>query len=161
MKQKVKKLEHPKYDTFGFHLFAGVVIAAVIAVVVSGLLLAGSPAEERAHRIDMGRISSLQSIAAAIDRYYDLNNALPADLEALTKARETYYIEGITDPETGLPYEYVVRGTNVYDLCASFTTNSFDQSPTHIEPYERWESRFWEHEAGRTCFNITAQSFPK
>ncbi len=155
------KQETVKYDSLGFRVFVGTVITAVIVVVVSGLWLAGSPKEERARRFDMARLSSLQSISNAIDQYYNVNNVLPPDLETLAKARETFYVDGITDPETQAPYEYVIRGTNVYDLCATFATDASDPAIKRAEPYGLPENRFWEHKAERTCFNITARVYPK
>ncbi|MCK9361025.1 hypothetical protein M0Q28_02230 [Patescibacteria group bacterium] len=162
MKQKGKKLESPKYNTFAFRAFSGTVIVAVVAVVVAGLWLAGSPAEERARRLDSARISDMQNISNAIDQYYNANKMLPSDLDTLSKARETYYVNSVVDPETMLPYEYTIRDTDTYDLCATFATdNSQDQQQRPPEPYPTWESRFWEHKAERTCFNITARTYPK
>jgi outer membrane murein-binding lipoprotein Lpp len=161
MKSKNKNITGSKYETVGFKAFAAIIILSVVATVVAGLWLAGSPAQERARRLDASRVSSLQSIANAIDQYYNNQNALPPDLETLAKARETYYIGGLNDPETGVPYDYAIRGTDTYDLCATFSTDTMDQESMPTEPYQRWEGRFWEHRVGRTCFNITAQTYPK
>lgn len=161
MKSKTKNITGSKYETAGFKAFAGLMVLAVVAVVVAGLWLAGSPAQERARRLDASRVSSLQSIANAVDNYYNTKNVLPPDLDTLSKARETYYLPGITDPETGEPYEYIIRGTDAYDLCATFSTDTMDKEALPSEPYERWEGRFWEHRVGRTCFNITVQKVPK
>lgn len=161
MKSKNKNITGSKYETVGFKAFALVVILSVVVVVVAGLWLAGSPAQERARRLDGSRVSSLQSIANAIDQYYNTNKTLPPDLETLSKARETYYLNSLVDPETNMPFEYAVRDTDTYDLCATFATDTMDQQTVQPEPYEPWEGRFWEHQIGRTCFNITARTYPQ
>lgn len=145
----------------GFRIFIGTVITAVIVVVGAGLWLAGSPNAERARRFDATRLSSLQSITNAIDQYYNTNSVLPIDLDTLAKARETYYVSSIIDPETNAPFEYIVRGTNNYDICATFTTDAADTLATNPVPYGLPANRFWDHKAERTCFNITARTFPK
>lgn len=159
----MKKMETTsKYDTFGFRAFAGAVIASVVIVVVAGLWLAGSPAKERARRMDAARVSDLQNISNAIDQYYNTNTSLPSDLETITKVRDIYYVSSIVDPETQTTYEYTVRGKDTYDLCATFTTvKTKDQAQQRPEPYPLGESRFWEHGAERTCYTITARTFPK
>ncbi len=162
MKKKEPGAEPTKYDTLGFRVFVGAVIAAVLAVLVAGLWLGGSPAQERARRLDAARVSDLQNISNAIDQYYNANNALPPDLAMLTRSRETYFVGNINDPETGRPYEYMTRTANTYDLCATFATdNREEQAPRPREPYPAWESRFWEHGPEHTCFTITARTFPK
>ncbi|KAA0206467.1 hypothetical protein EDM68_02120 [Candidatus Uhrbacteria bacterium] len=162
MKRQAVKSEISKYDSVGFRVFVGAVIVAVLAVLVAGLWLGGSPAQERARRLDSARVSDLQNVSNAIDQYYNTNNALPPDLDTLARARETYFIGNVADPESGEPYEYVIRGANTYDLCATFATDNRDEDSVRPrEPYPSWEGRFWRHGPERTCFTITARTFPK
>ena len=64
-----------------------VVIAVWVAVVVvsvgTGLYLLGSPAEERARRMDARRITDLQAISAAADLYWTRHDSLPMSLDEL------------------------------------------------------------------------------
>ncbi len=161
MKKNSEKKESSKYDAWGFRAFVGAVIVSVIGVLLAGLWLGGSPAQERARRIDAARDKSLQSISNAIDQYYNTNARLPDDLDTLVRARETYWVDSITDPESGEPYEYRIRTDTTYELCATFTTDSTVSDPRLTDPYAPPDNRFWEHGPERTCFTITAIMFPK
>ncbi|MCR4256685.1 MAG: hypothetical protein NUW08_03195, partial [Candidatus Uhrbacteria bacterium] len=113
-----------KYDTLGYRLFVGAMIIAVLAVLVAGLWLGGSPAQERARRVDAARVSDFQSISNAIDQYYTANSNLPPDLDTLARARETYWVSSLVDPDSGEPYEYRIGSGSTYELCSDFSTDS-------------------------------------
>ncbi len=148
-----------KQNRLGYNLFIGVVIVVVVVTAAAGLWIAGSPVEERARRMDMARVSDLQNIANGIDQYYNLNNALPTELQALLKTRDVY-VSSVADPETGITYGYVKRSDKNYDVCADFTRSTMD-GETRQEPYERFDSQFWRHDAGTHCYNITVRVYPK
>lgn len=135
----------------------------VTAAVVVGFIQAGSPADERARRFDQQRVTDLQSLSAAIDQYY--NNAgslsLPATIDDLRKSRDIYLM-GVTDPETGVAYEYRSTGKGTYELCATFTTDSANDQyvneksmpvPVGSPPM------MWSHGAQRTCFQLKANAW--
>jgi len=135
----------------GLKAFISIVVAVVSIVAVSGLWIAGSPAAERARRFDERRTSELQSISYAIDNYWSINKALPRDLATLQETRDVY-VGSIVDPETGMPYEYTLTDSDTYSLCATFTNSSPETTTT--QPYNPNTSKFWEHNAGRTCYQI-------
>lgn len=155
-----KHMEGTKYESLGFRIFAGGTILCVLVVIVAGLWLAGSPMKERARRADAARLSSMQAISNAVDQYYNAIKTLPPDLETLAQARESYLYGSINDPETDLVYEYAITGKDTYQLCATFAMASEDD-PQKVRPYEPTGTRFWEHGAGRHCFSITAQTYPR
>jgi hypothetical protein len=130
--------------------FISVVVAVVTIVAVSGLWIAGSPAAERARRFDDRRTSALQSISAAIDHYWSINKALPKDLETLQATRDVY-VESIVDPENGTRYEYTLTDSDSYSLCAEFSTVTTNAEPTNYNPST---AKFWQHDTGRTCYQI-------
>ena len=152
-----------RYDSPGFRLFVAFVVIAVTATAVAGLWISGSPAKERARRLDDRRVQDLQSIANVVDNYYNQNGyVLPPTLETLTRIRDAYYVSAITDPDTMAPYEYMIDASSTYRLCATFTTDTrgqTQQQPRDYYPYNG--STFWEHGPGRTCFPITAKTYPK
>jgi hypothetical protein len=123
----------------------------VVVVVTAGvgIFVAGSPGSQRSAGIDDGRISDLRSIHAAINSYWTGNGKLPESLEELQ--RPDSFIRGITDPVTGVPYEYRMLVDNRYELCASFDTDSSRRREQVDRPFSE---QFWNHGAGRQCFNL-------
>jgi hypothetical protein len=86
---------------------------------------------------------------------------LPPNLATLSALRDSYYVASIVDPDTGLAYEYLIDATSTYQLCATFETNTVGQSQDPQNPYPYYTSTFWEHPIGRTCYSITARTYPK
>lgn len=132
-------------------VFAGVVIAIVVAAVVYGLTLVGTPAQQRLLQFDERRVQDLQQISYAVDSYWQRNDQLPQNLEDLRAP--TYYVGSIVDPKTGEPYEYNVHSESSYEVCATFETDSSGQEgPSIAKP--PFHQGVWEHGIGRTCFEL-------
>jgi hypothetical protein len=70
---------------------------------------------------------------------------LPPSLDEM--ARGTPLAAHISDPVTGLRYEYKPGEGTHYALCAVF------EEPT---PSEMWMAANWRHRRGRTCFQFNA-----
>lgn len=136
----------------GLKAFVSIVVASVTIVALCGLWIAGSPAAERARRFDERRMSELQQISYAIDNYWNLNKALPRDLETLLSTRDIY-VGSIVDPETGINYEYALTDSDSYSLCSTFTTEVKNVEPANTN-YNPASSKFWDHGIGRTCYQI-------
>ncbi len=64
---------------------AGAAIAVVVISVVTGIILLGSPAEERMLRMDNRRVDDLERIRQKTDFYWTQNNKLPTSLEELSR----------------------------------------------------------------------------
>ena len=119
----------------------------VVVAVIAGLVITGSPAEQRLIRFDGERVSDLREIARLTRRYWDKRQSLPADPVDL--------VDGVAlrrlplDPGSGLPYEYTADpAASTFELCAVFARPSADT------PQD-----FWYHPAGRHCFQfeVTAE----
>lgn len=140
---------------------------AVIAAIIAGFFIVGSPATQRARRFDERRVSDLQSIQYQTINYWQNKNRLPAKLDDLKDN-----ISGYTpplDPETQQPYEYTVRSALAFELCADFKTDSNYQDAGYAprllkavplggesiyhDPYG--QSQNWSHGPGRACFPRT------
>ena len=125
----------------------------VLAAVIVGLFIAGSPADERTRRADEQRISDLQNISYAVQAYYVEQGTLPASLEEAAR-QPNVFVTRITDPETNVPYAYQATSNSAYQLCATFqaaTPTTGDRSA--IPP----ELSFWNHDIGQTCYDLDAQ----
>lgn len=139
-----------KYTFTRSQLFAGGVTLAVVAAVIAGLFLAGSPEKERIRLADEQRINDLQQISYAMDVFWNAEGILPASLPELAK-HQNVFVQRIQDPQTGEPYPYRATSERTYELCAVFTTSSFiDPNQPPQPPLER----FWQHEAGQTCYSL-------
>ena len=141
----------------GIRIFAGVVMGAIVVAVVYGFTLVGSPAGQRLIQFDERRVSNLQQITFAIDSYWDRNRSVPATLEDLRDSR--YFVNSITDPKTGEPYEYRVTDEDSYVLCAVFETESGAREDLRVltKPFSE---QVWEHGIGYACFERDVQTVP-
>lgn len=142
----------------GVRALAAVVSAVVCAVLVTGLVISGSPLTVRARELDRRREADLRQIAISIDAYFRQRGELPPDLDALARERGVY-VHGIADPESGVGYEYRTTGETTYELCAVFALplEHGEDSPRrrgHVD------SRFWDHGTGRSCFAVGVREKP-
>jgi hypothetical protein len=127
----------------GARLAAG----AVFAVMIAGLLLAGSPRQERHRQLDVQRVDALQSITGAIRSYHVYRGVLPESLALMLQLPDPYPRPTLRDPETGRPYEYRILDSLHCELCAEFQT-----ADTTAGRIAGTRPGFWEHPAGRYCF---------
>ena len=117
-----------------------------------GMALAGSPGLERQRRLDDRRIDDLRAIESEIEtlcvepteRGPTLKRPLPADLEEVGRLARRER-PGVRDPRSGEPYGYEPGEAGRYRLCATFE----HERRSRFDP-------FWDHPAGRHCFEINA-----
>jgi hypothetical protein len=126
----------------GQKLAAGLAIAVVVAAIVAGLVISGSPERQRVLGLDEQRVRDLQSLAQSLSAYYRNTRELPATLADLVDGRTRSSLP--RDPETGEEYAYELPERRVFNLCAEFALPSEDPQP----------DEFWSHEAGRRCFRF-------
>ncbi|HKJ10366.1 MAG TPA: hypothetical protein VKA76_14870 [Gammaproteobacteria bacterium] len=138
--------------TSGTTVLMVAIVGVVIATIIGGLSLIGSPSQERMRRLEMRRVADLRGIAAAMDRYWTRHGSLPKSLDALERERG-FSIEP-TDPETRRPYEYRPGTRGAYSLCADFAEASAQEQESRPE-------KFWSHGAGRQCFDLHARDLRK
>jgi hypothetical protein len=128
---------------------AGIGITATLAV---GLWHAGSPQQERRRQFDVERVNHLRAISRTIETWYRERGALPDSLGAVLQLPQEP-IGSVSDPRTGVPYEYRALDSTSYRLCAIF-----DAADTMEAAPRSWDrsfgSRFWRHGAGRHCFTF-------
>lgn len=135
----------------------------VLAALIGGFFIVGSPATERSRRFDEQRIQHLQTIQNEIVNHWMRKQKIPESLDVLKDD-----IKGFTapqDPETQMPYEYRAVGELSFDLCSVFSTDSAALGkgayppmslPAYREPYYPGATGDnWRHGAGRICFTRT------
>ncbi|MDN5782220.1 MAG: hypothetical protein L0H23_09415 [Luteimonas sp.] len=125
-------------------VLAGIVVLATLA---GAIAVMGSPAEQRRMRLDERRVGDLRQIEAAMRAYQVDTDALPDTLDVLD-ARPGVALD-VSDPETGLRYEYRKTGADVFELCAVFVTDTAARKAGR-----RWQEPRWVHGTGRHCFTI-------
>lgn len=131
---------------------------AVLAVIVAGFFVAGSPFRQRLVRFDGQKINDLSGIQWQIVNYWQQKGKLPVALGDLRDDISGYAPS--LDPQTKEPYEYSIRGELSFELCADFNLPSSD-AQKNSEPYARPVGPYgetgesWDHDAGRHCFSRT------
>lgn len=141
--------------------FDWTVIFIVMAGIISGFFVVGTPQNQRLVRLDERRVSDLQNIQWQIINYWQRKEILPPDLVSLIDPIGGFIAP--IDPETGEQYVYNVVGDLEFELCAIFNTSS--QEVTAIENqrlakpavpvggFVDESSNVWKHEDGKNCFN--------
>ena len=123
-------------------------IAVVVAAVIAGLWLIGSPADQRQQRLDERRVSDLEQLSQAVYRHRNERRALPASTSELVNGRRLSRLP--FDPSTEEPYEYRVTGERQFELCAVFARPSRPEDAKD----------FWQHGAGRHCYEFDVPEPP-
>jgi hypothetical protein len=123
--------------------FAIVSSLVVVAALIGGLYVGGSPGEQRLLRFDERRVNDLRALSHAISKRWDKTKRLPQMLDELVDGQG---LRGIpADPETESSYVYEVLSINKFRLCADFSRPSLNPDPKD----------FWIHKSGKQCFEFT------
>jgi hypothetical protein len=130
----------------GQKLAAGLVIVVVVAAIVAGLVISGSPERQRLLRLDERRVNDLRTLSQWVSVHYSSTRELPAELAELVDGRTMSSVP--RDPESNEAYAYEILERRVYQLCADFGLPSEDPQP----------DQFWAHETGRQCFRFDLSS---
>lgn len=157
--------------------FPWVITAVVIAAVLWGFAVIGSPFQQRNKRFDEIRVNDLSIIQNYIINYWQNNGILPTNLSDLEDSLLGIVIP--VDPETGGMYEYgVINDLSLtFEVCATFAAESTDDqraipqmirtdsiqidamSPEYPQIYPPKSQDYnWQHGAGRVCFERTIDS---
>lgn len=154
---------------------AGLVL--ILAAVIGGFVIVGSPSKQRDIRFDSQRVSDLTNIQWRLVNAWQQTGKLPQSLDALRDPISGANIP--TDPETGAAYAYTAKSGTAptdssmpsFELCATFALPSQDVNgrgvyqgsggangsmiaPTVAPvPYPgNSMDNNWTHGPGRVCF---------
>jgi hypothetical protein len=160
---------------------------AVVATIIAGFFITGTPSEIRMYRFDDQKIGDMQSIQWQVVNYWQQKSALPATLSDLSDS-----ISGISipvDAQTNAAYEYRKTASTTFELCATFNApmqgtsqynapnNQYSYAQPVIMPtpstvdssvvnapakgLDLSQSSWW-HDTGHTCFvrTIDPERYP-
>lgn len=125
-------------------VFAGTATGLVVAAMVGGMVVIGSPWTARELRLDEQRVRDLQAISAAVEQHAAAHGELPASLDDLAGPPQRIPVR-LDDPVSGEPYGYEAGGPLGYGLCARFDAASEAGAAMRGD---------WEHPAGWHCFEL-------
>ncbi len=144
---------------------AGLGLLVVLAAIIGGFVIVGSPSKQRSIRFDNQRVNDLSSTQWQIISYWQTKGVLPAALADINDGISGYMTP--VDPESKTSYEYTRKSVTSFELCANFDLPSQDTQgrgefgggygvayPSSIYPDGGVDNN-WKHEAGRTCFART------
>ncbi len=138
-------------------VIAGYVAGGVVlAIIVAGFVIVGTPKEIRSVRIDQERVSDLRDIQWQTINYWQKKNSLPATLADLDDSISGY--SAPADPETEEAYTYNVTGPRSFTLCATFSSESREDGAQDFRyPIKSigGGQDSWTHGEGETCFDRT------
>lgn len=146
-------------------IFAWTVSIVVLASIVVGFFIVGTPATQRDRRFDERRVGDLQSLQGQIIYFWTLKEKLPQNLDELEDGISGFVVP--TDPNSKTPYTYNVLGELNFELCAEFKTDSDDMGIVSREAkslyYYGGFGENWSHEKGKNCFsrNIDPELYKK
>ena len=129
----------------------------VIASIVIGFLIVGSPSTQRDYRLDQQRMGDLQNIQWQIVNYWQQRQSFPKSLADLSDPISNYIVP--RDPETGEQYEYKLGEGYAFQLCATLNresrggiTTMESTKPVPARGEFGLENENWQHQAGKKCF---------
>jgi len=129
------------------------VSAVVIASVVGGFFVIGSPAKQRLMRMDEKRMQDLSGLQNEVVNYWLAKSALPRSIEELKAGRDGMVLA--RDPETDKDYEYKKVGDLAYEICADFKLSSLEAAggSKYSQPMYPGDMNWdFAHDAGKKCF---------
>lgn len=140
---------------------AAITSMVLIASIIAGFFIVGSPRQQRLMRFDEMRISHLQTIQSQIvNNYWMQKGRLPEKLDDLKDSISGFPLP--LDPETNASYAYAVKGPYSFELCANFATESIISEKNGMtrplyNPYAYGDvtAENWSHGTGRVCYERT------
>ncbi|MBU2542167.1 hypothetical protein KJ785_01235 [Patescibacteria group bacterium] len=152
LKRKETKSKIPKVLTI-------IVSVVVVASIIIGFFIVGTPKDQRNRKFDENRIGDLQMLQGEIVNYWTKKDALPENLSKLEDDISGFKVP--RDPNKVDVYEYQIIDPLTFELCATFAKanqNTKAGLRGEVYPMSPFYDSFqqnWNHEAGRTCWSRT------
>lgn len=135
--------------------FAAGATGFIVASIVGGFLVMGSPFTIRQAKFDQTRVNNLQEIQYQVLNYWQQKRVLPDNLDQVNNPVGNFAVP--LDPDTRAAYEYTVLSDISFRLCAVFGTKSVNDGSSQMEktPVAIKGQENWQHPAGKFCFDRT------
>lgn len=153
-------IRRPENTARNIKIFGAGASLLVIASIVLGFVVMGSPTTQRKLRFDSMRVSHLEQIQWQTINYWQNKGKLPETLKDLEDPISGFVAP--VDPMTEKPYEYKVLDKEKFELCATFELPTPDlkgRGPTGSRDVYYSDGIVsgdnWKHEAGEQCFERT------
>ncbi len=144
-----------KFDSSSRKFWVVVATFIILASIVWGFAVLGSPRTQQLLKYDEQKVVDLQDINNQITSYYMTKGFLPETLVQMVK--ENYYTIQ-TDQQNQKPYEYKKITDKTYNLCAEFNKESKNDNPLSLP--NTYGRQGWEHLVGHYCFELDVNSIP-
>ena len=132
----------------------------VLATIVAGFFIIGTPQDIRKQKQDAIRVQDLQNIQWQIVNYWQQKEKLPASLSDVNDPISNNIVP--VDPQTKEPYEYETTGVLSFKLCGTFAGKgnsmknvSFARPAAPMSVGGKELPDNWQHDVGRTCYDRT------
>jgi len=126
-----------------------VALVFVVALVVWGFAVIGSPRTQQLIKYDQQKISDLQGLNYQLQNYYQMHGNIPSAIFDLDCAQSP---SNCMDKQTNKSYEYIKTGDVSYEFCAVFNKSSADEKIPYTTYYAETGPNFSQYDAGRSCF---------
>lgn len=125
-------------------------VLLIVASIVWGFIILGSPRTQQLLKYDQQKINDLQNINNGVMTYYSIKGSIPEKLSDISTV--VNYFTAPVDSQTNQSYEYILVGQSAkaYQLCATFNKESQINKVGSTPVYN---NSSWTHPAGRYCFN--------
>jgi len=124
----------------------------VLALIVEGIIIAGSPISQKDIQLDNNRLQAFESIKYQIENYYKTNNKLPASLGEMSSNVSTQ------DPETKTSFDYKIIPPYSYQLCTIFSTDN-SKTVTNYNNYGSDSALDKTHKKGYDCVALKLSDY--
>jgi len=129
----------------------------ILASIIWGFSVLGSPQTQRLIKYDNQKVSNLQEIQWQVINYWQMNGVVPASLEQIGSNKE-YYTIVPTDLQLNKDYGYKKTGAMTFELCAEFNKEDM-KNQNGVESmgvtYPKGiilQNENWNHGVGQQCF---------
>lgn len=140
----------------GQKIAGSLITAVVLASIVLGFSIIGSPETQRLIRYDEQKVNDLSNIQNRVTAYYQQTGELPRNLSDLD---DPLTFGPLPEDPQGMPYEYYQESELEFVLCAEFNHASRRGGDYFYEdvrvPASTARSSIWNHQGGYQCFQRT------